>query len=369
MTKFVYVLELGSIYPYALQPDGSLSSLGAPVQCAYADHIAYSNTSKFPPGEDYLFIGSIGYMMNGQPMDRGISVYHVEKDGSLTLRVDHFPTELGSEYIAALWWDKTSKYFIYGAQRETIDETRSVIRGFQFTKPSSMVSLGDVTSSRPDAVYGLISGLDVVSARGTGNQPSTPSPYVFSLYSHGGTTWIASFRTSTFGLLGYEDSAVCGGGGLVLVASPNGNFAYVLSDDGSTGHIDGFKVQAGQFTSLGTVAELPGPGSAGVVSPDEKYLFVSSDVNPLSDPGPSLVFSYKIGPDGFLTKADQKPCGRATTALTVEPGGQYLYAPADDSLVYIYEINSDGTLTPKPPASVGTGSVYNPVYGMVILDV
>jgi 6-phosphogluconolactonase (cycloisomerase 2 family) len=369
MSKYAYVLEYGQIYCYSIQTDGSLASLGNPVSCVNAIDISYANASKIPRGDDYLFIASNDPSGKNR---QGISVYHVEKDGSLTLRVDHFAEGVGSstQCIVGYWWPHTSNYDIF-IEKQGADIPvgyRDDIGAFRFTPPDQLLPHG-LTIPTPDTITGDIRAMESVSELGIASQPSNSTPYVFVLYYDGISkkSQVAAYLSSVFGM-GYTGSGEASGAdGFALVADPNGNFVYVISI--FSRDVVGFKVElaGSKFVPLGAVAQLPDFGSAGAVSPDGKYLFVSVAWNPTNDQGVHTVLSFKIGPDGLLSPVDQKPCGGETMALAVEPGGKYLYAPTKQGSIYIYEINKDdGTLTSLTPMPRNSGGT---VYGMVVLEV
>ncbi|GGA83991.1 hypothetical protein GCM10011491_09310 [Brucella endophytica] len=358
MAKYVYVLEnSGTIYRYSIQSDGTLSSLGNSVQCARAAYMAYTNASQFPGGDDFLFlVGSGGTV--GEATE--ISVYHVDANGNLTMKVDHYSNgaSAGSAAdVAALWWGGSSDYFIYVTNAGFTESDISAYGFSPSASPNAITDLGDPASnfSTTNNLYAL----EVVAAPGAGVPPSSPVPYIYALYGTPGPTEIVSFGTSASGGINFISAVLSNSDKpIVLAGTPNGDFAYVCDTA-----ITGVQANAGQLTSLGTVGQLAESGTAEVVSPDGKYLFVSVYGVPFS------IMSYKIGSDGSLTPAPagSVPSGGQVFALAVEPGGQYLYAPSSDGFIYIYEINqTNGNLTPKTPVQRSSGGQ---VFSMAILEV
>ncbi|PYE89983.1 lactonase family protein [Phyllobacterium leguminum] len=355
MPKFAYVVEPSIIYRYSVQPDGSLSPLDPPVSCENAIGIACSNASRFQEGGDYIFVVSNG--IDGES-GSGISIYHVESDGSLTMRIDHSQSDTVSEdafFITAMYLSGPNAYFIYIDSRSA----KSRISGYQFIAPNSITALGPrgepAISLPPGFQEQMLSYLEIVSPDGA------PLPYIYALYP----AELVSYTTRVDGRLKYAGFSAGGyDSASQIAAPPNGDFAYVPFFDGS---VLGYKMQAGNFNPLGSVTQLPSFGTAAITSRDGKYLFISVAASPVDGGGTDAVFSFKIGPDGSLTPLDQKPCGPVTTMLVTEPGGQYLYALAGEGvgIIYIYEINADGTLTPKPPESKHSG---RSVFGMVVLE-
>ncbi|WP_420962877.1 hypothetical protein [Brucella sp. IR073] len=359
MPKFFYALEYGLIYRYVMQSDGSLSTLGEPVSCINAVDIAYSNASRFAGGDNYLFV--ISTTPAGAEACQGISVYHVENDGSLTERVTYYCDGVGSspQDIIALWWYGTDSYFVYIVNRGV---TGSEISGYRFSESGSIEFLGDPLTPLPaDLAIDTISLFEIVAEDGAGGHPSRPVPCVYALYTTPcGKTKIASFEIDESGFLNYAGSSISSDGiGIALAATPQGDFSYITHSNINS--IAGSTVGAGRFQPLGPVAQMTSHGPC-VACPEGKYLFVSA----IADHS-YVIISYRIGADGLLVQSDQKPCGAGIWTLGIEPDGQYLYAPSSDGLVYIYQINrNDGTLVPKPPSPRSNGGN---VCGMAILDV
>ncbi|SUA88586.1 beta-propeller fold lactonase family protein [Pandoraea pulmonicola] len=381
MKKFAYFLGYGVVYPYSVQPDGSLSSLGRPVPSTDAVDIACANASAFQRGGNYIFLAN---QSNNVTVSMGaISIYHVNDDGSLTPNIQHYTNGVQSEpsYIVG-FYTGSNTYDIYIDNYIQADEQNPLteqIPGFRFSPPDTVRPWNKKVNGLPDSVVGDVADLELVSTPGA--DPSYQAQILFALYRNtpANKTQIVALETSAFGLSYLGSGEVVGTGqGYALAA--NLKFAYVIFGTTPTNaptplQVAGFKLDGSgrQFTPLGNVAQLNGSGTACAISPNGKYLFIGVTGDMLDDQGANVVASYKIGSDGFLSKSDQKPCGSIglkISALTVDPSGKYLYAMSEyEGNVYVYEVNDDdGSLTPKPSITVDNGNGAG-LFGMVIIDV
>ncbi|VVE23538.1 6-phosphogluconolactonase [Pandoraea horticolens] len=388
MKKIAYVLEYGVIHPYSVQPDGSLSPLGNPVSCANAVGIACPNVSKFSPKGDYLFV--VSESADQSEKTGAISIYHVESDGSLTPKIDHYTNGVSDDpsYVIGFYVG-SSLYYLYIDNFLIENPLTEQIPGFRFlssqASPEALTPWTKNIQGLPDTVIGDIATLELVPTPGA--TPSYQAQFVLAIYQDtpAKKSQIVALSTNAFGLA-YRGSGEINSAnidsdneGNSLAADPNGKFVYVILDSMPTSapnplQVVGFKLENGgqQFIPLGNVAHLPGSGNAGVVSQNGKYLFVAVAADILTNQGENVVISYKIGVDGLLTKSDQKPCGFLgdnTVTLVIEPSGRYLYALSEfGGTIQVYEINDDdGSLTTKLTISVDT-QVNSVLIDMVVID-
>jgi hypothetical protein len=370
MSKFAYVLGGDEvIYPYSVQSDGNLTPLGKPVSCSGAVDIACSNASKFYRGGNYLFVVSEPPDLNEESYGKGsISVFHIGDDGYLTPNVEYYDNGVQNDprYIVGFYIGADT-YYIYIDNFIEADDQNPLteqIPGFKFIPPNSMKPWNKKVAGLPDNVVGDVAALEVVPI--PGESPSYHAQVLLALYKNtqANKTQIVAMDSNAFGL------AYLGGGeidgvseGYTLAANPN--FVYVVFDVQPTTNpgrpqVVGFKLEgAGQkFIPLGNVAKLDGAGTAAVLSPNGKYLFVGVTAEIANSQGKNVVVSYKIGADGSLSKCDQKPCGAngvEIVSLAIDPSGKYIYAMFQyEGILQVYEVNDeDGSLTLKSPIAVG----------------
>jgi 6-phosphogluconolactonase (cycloisomerase 2 family) len=381
MKKYAYVLGYGLIYPYSVQLDGSLSSLGRPVPSTDAVDIACSNASAFQRGGNYIFLAN---QSSNQTVGTGaISIYRIDDDGSLTPNIQHYtngvqsmPSHIVGFYTGSNTYDIYIDNFIQADDQNPLTEQ---IPGFRFSPPSTIRPWNKQVIGLPDTVVGDVADLELVSTPGA--DPSYQAQILFALYRNtpANKTQVVALETSAFGL-SYRGSGEVDSTSEGYALAANLKFAYVIFGTTSTNgptplQVAGFKLDGSgrQFTPLGNVAQLNGSGTACVISPNGKYLFIGVTGDMLDSQGANVVASYKIGSDGLLSKADQKPCGPIglkISTLTVDPSGKYLYAMSEsDGSIQVYEVNDDdGSLTPKPTIPVDNGSGAG-LLGMVIIDV
>jgi 6-phosphogluconolactonase len=140
-----------------------------------------------------------------------------------------------------------------------------------------------------------------------------------------------------------------GSGPRHLTFSPDGNFAYVLSELASTITVFGYDPAGGKLTEIQTISTLPfdwkGTNKAAEVRvhPSGKFVYAS---NRGSD---NSIATYRVAPDGKLSFLGLTPCGGKTPRFfTLDSTGTWLLcANQDSSTVTLFKIDRDTGL-PKP---------------------
>ena len=140
-----------------------------------------------------------------------------------------------------------------------------------------------------------------------------------------------------------------GSGPRHLAFHPNGHFAYVISEMGSTVTVCAYNGQRGELGELQTVSTLPA-GFSGIntcaeiaVHPSGKYLFASNR-------GHDSIAVFTIDPGsgklGFLQ--DQPTQGKTPRHFTLDPTSRWLLAENQDSgTVVVFGLDPNtGRLTP-----------------------
>lgn len=150
-----------------------------------------------------------------------------------------------------------------------------------------------------------------------------------------------------------------GSGPRHLAFRPDGQFAYVLAEMGSTITAFAFDSATGVLRKLESVSSLPsgykGKNDAAeiVVHPSGRFLYASNR-------GDDSIVVFAIGGDGKLTFLERiSTQGKTPRGFSIDPTGSYLLAANQDSdTVVIFRIDqTDGRL--KPTGT--TVSVPNPV--------
>jgi 6-phosphogluconolactonase len=136
--------------------------------------------------------------------------------------------------------------------------------------------------------------------------------------------------------------------------TPNGKFAYVLAEMGSTVTAFGFDSSTGVFDKLQTLSSLPkdfkGHKEAAeiAVHPSGKFVYASNR-------GDDSIAVFAIGAQGTLTFVERTPTqGKTPRGFAIDPTGSYLLVANQDSdNVVVFAINlTTGRLHP-------TGTILN----------
>ncbi len=147
-----------------------------------------------------------------------------------------------------------------------------------------------------------------------------------------------------------------------VVSDPSGRYVYVANSGDATISQYAVGTGGGLVALLPAVVRIAGPfqfaGFALSVDPGGQFLYVVG--SPRDPPGPTAsIAQYSIQSDGTLASlapASLTLSVSASGSLAIDPGGRYGYLPgatnALGGLVSQFSINSDGTLTPLTPATV-----------------
>lgn len=148
-------------------------------------------------------------------------------------------------------------------------------------------------------------------------------------------------------------STAPGAGPRHLALSPDGRFAYVLDELGGT--LDVFSVAGGGVLSpVQTVSTLP-DGFSGtnacaevLVSADGAHVYASNRGHD------SIAVFAREAATGRVTLVEREPVGgQHPRSMTLARGGSQLYVAARDSdLVAIFDVASDGSLSPARTLSI-----------------
>lgn len=165
------------------------------------------------------------------------------------------------------------------------------------------------------------------------------------------------FTIGTGGLLSFNSSAPAGSEPWMQAVTPNGKYAYVA--DFQTGGVYQYAISSsGTLTPLSPSFVGTGSGRYGIaVSPDGKNVYVAND-------GAGSVDVYDIGSDGTLTLAQSETTDLSGPAgIAVSPDGASVYV-GDQGMIVQFDRASDGTLSPKTPATVPSDFSE---FGMVVI--
>jgi len=150
-----------------------------------------------------------------------------------------------------------------------------------------------------------------------------------------------------------------GGGPRHLLFTPNGLFAYQLSE--MSGHLDAFRWDAanGKLAPI-EVIETVTPGLVTdnhsaeiVISPDSRFLYESNRrVAPDGSRGPDSIGVYAIDPStGRLTQVEEHSTLIMPRSIALDPTGQYLLVASElhDKIVVYKRSEADGKLGAAGP--------------------
>jgi 6-phosphogluconolactonase len=152
----------------------------------------------------------------------------------------------------------------------------------------------------------------------------------------------------------------------ILITS-SGQFVYVTNP--GIGMVTGFSFSNGVLMPVPNAPTFSGLGAIGLaVDSGERFLYVAnaSAPNPLV-PTVGNISGFNIGPDGALTPIIGSPFtssqGNGPTALTVDPGGRFVYAITAGSSfsIWCFTITpTNGQLTPvtNSPFSLTAGGLF-----------
>ncbi|WP_079212650.1 beta-propeller fold lactonase family protein [Brucella pituitosa] len=319
MSWFAYTADnmSNSIQAYSIRPDGSLDHLGSAIpDGAYCMH-SYANK---------LFVAG------GGPDGGVISVYHINKDGSLSERIKNYSIggintiefivsvrRLSSEFLILFPYGRGIQTYKYNENTNTIEK------------------LGEYSSENEE--FGNIA-LD-----GAGR-------FLYGVQTNGRIEFdIWSFFVSPSGTLEmWDKTKLLDHDDFPLAVDPMGHFIYagsVLSTD-----LRGCKVDFGKLSPIGGDVRdyVPGPPSAIKIRADGKILFASTTVAPITGEGENRILSYSIHPEtGMLTALSDHKCETMVSSLVTAMGDKYLYAPSytKDQIDW-FEIDANGKLLQKP---------------------
>jgi DNA-binding beta-propeller fold protein YncE len=159
-----------------------------------------------------------------------------------------------------------------------------------------------------------------------------------------------------------------GGGGTGMVVSPDGRFLYVTST--SADAVFGYRI--GRAGGLHPLPDSPFPvadfpeGSA--ITPDGRHLYVTSP-GPRAHPGNS-VSAFTVGADGALAPVAGSPftAGRRPVGIAVTPDGHSLYAANhDSSTISAFAIAPTGALREIPGSPVPSGGLRPAFQSIAVL--
>jgi DNA-binding beta-propeller fold protein YncE len=141
-----------------------------------------------------------------------------------------------------------------------------------------------------------------------------------------------------------------------VAVSPNGRWVYVTTGAG----LAQFDLAQGGLLTPMTPAAVPVLGAVSVVaSPDRHSVYVLSEQGAISQ--------FSVGADGTLSPKSpasvllSPPLPAALSALAVSPDGRSVYAvnsgtaANNSNLIYQFDVGTNGTLSPKSPATVTAG--------------
>jgi len=152
-----------------------------------------------------------------------------------------------------------------------------------------------------------------------------------------------------------------------ILITPSGQFVYVTNP--GIGMVTGFSFSNGVLAPVPNTPTFSGLGAIGLaLDSGERFLYVAnaSAPNPLV-PTVGNISGFNIGPDGALTPILGSPFtssqGNGPTALTVDPGGRFVYAITAGSSfsIWCFTITpTNGQLTPvtNSPFSLTAGGLF-----------
>ncbi|HXB03149.1 MAG TPA: lactonase family protein [Opitutaceae bacterium] len=155
---------------------------------------------------------------------------------------------------------------------------------------------------------------------------------------------------ATSGTLARHGSTVLapGSGPRHLTFSPDGNFAYVISEMLSTLTAFHYDSSEGKLTELQTISTLPSDWK-GINTAAEVHVHPSGKFVYASNRGNDSIATYRTAPDGRLSLVGLTPAGGKTPRFfTLDPTGTWLLCAHQNSgTIAVFKIDPDTGL-PKP---------------------
>lgn len=162
-----------------------------------------------------------------------------------------------------------------------------------------------------------------------------------------------------------------GSAGGAMGVTPDGRYLYVPCS--SSGEVFGFRIESdGSLLQVpGPVTEAPGDPIAASVTPNGKYVYVTT--GGLVDSTSRTVSAYRVKFDGTLEHIQDAMAGRTPVASTPTPDGRYLYVSninpepgPEDWHVSAFEIGAGGLLREIAGSPFLTGG-EQPAYQSIVV--
>jgi len=149
-----------------------------------------------------------------------------------------------------------------------------------------------------------------------------------------------------------------GSGPRHLAFSPDGNFAYVISEMLSTITVFRYDSAEGKLTEIQTIGTLP-PEWKGINTAAEVHVHPSGKFVYASNRGNDSIATFRTAPDGRLSLVGLTPCGGKTPRFfTLDSTGAWLLCAHQNSgTIAVFKIDPDTGLPKKTGAPI---TVPNP---------
>jgi hypothetical protein len=170
-----------------------------------------------------------------------------------------------------------------------------------------------------------------------------------------GASQVSSFAIGAAGALAGRQDATVDAGPTFVAMHPTLEVAYVLST--TPGKITALSIGGnGALTTVGAAVSTGTSPAAIAIHPTLPWLYVSNN-------GDAAIGRYAIAADGSLTASGTTTAPTAGRALTMDPGGRWMYLATDDGDAHAFGLDGSGAVTtlPHTATSYGGKSFRNPI--------
>jgi 6-phosphogluconolactonase (cycloisomerase 2 family) len=350
----LYVSNAGndSVSPFSIQSDGTLS----PIACS----VKNCTEDAAPQGVGISPNGRFLYAANAEASGT-VAPFAIRASGSLSPIACSASNCAAGEYP---YWVATTPNgkFLYVTNYESDSVSPYTIGSHGSLTPIACSSSKCRTGVLPEEPAISPNGKYLYVENATSNGPKLVrgSVSVFSIASNGSLKPLKCSQPGNCATGAYPWASAI---------TPNGKYLYVANDYSDS--ISPFAIRSNGSLKpvVCSSACSTGSGPYGIaVSPNGKFAYVPNN-------GDGTVSAYSIKSNGSLKPIACSPstnCSTGSASLptsaTMSPNGKYLYVTSyDDSVVVVFAVAKNGSLSPVTCTTSNCGGIDEPEYGQSIV--